>query len=80
MSRMSNDPHSRAKHLQKDEDDEEEDLVEKMLEKVGCAQEHYAVQECMSETRDWRQCQTHVKAFRQCIAKGQAQNSSRPDS
>lgn len=77
---MSNDPHNRSKHLQKDEDDEEEDLVEKMLEKVGCAQEHYAVQECMSETRDWRQCQTHLKAFRQCIAKGQAQNPSRPDS
>ena len=76
---MSNDPHNRQKHLEKNEDDEE-DLVEKMLEKVGCAQEHYAVQECMSETRDWRQCQTHVKAFRQCIAKGQAQNSSRPDS
>ena len=75
---MSNDPHNRQKHLQKDEDDEE-DLVEKMLEKVGCAQEHYAVQECMFETKDWRQCQTHVKAFRQCIAKGQAQKSTRPD-
>jgi len=67
---MSNDPHNRQKHLQKDEEDEE-DPVEKMLEKVGCAQEHYAVQECMSETRDWRQCQTQVKEFRNCIAKSQ---------
>lgn len=64
------DPHNRTKHLQQD-DDEEEDPVIKMLEKAGCAQAHYAVQECMAETRDWRKCQDQVKTFKDCIAKNQ---------
>ena len=65
---MSNDPHNRMKHTQKSsEDDDDEDHVEKMLNKAGCIKEHYAVQECMAETKDWRQCQEHVQKFKQCI-------------
>ena len=65
---MSADPHNRMKHKEKSEDDDdEEDHVEKMLKKAGCAKEHYAVQECMAETKDWRQCQEHVKTFQKCI-------------
>ncbi len=66
-----NDPHNRQKHLNANEEDDEEDHVVKMLEKAGCLKEHYTVQECMAETKDWRQCQTHVKTFRECIAKSQ---------
>ena len=66
---MSNDPHNRMKHTQKssEDDDDDEDHVEKMLNKAGCIKEHYAVQECMAETKDWRQCQEHVQKFKQCI-------------
>ncbi|XP_078001059.1 uncharacterized protein LOC144453611 [Glandiceps talaboti] len=52
-----------------DEDDDEEDPVETMLKRTGCIEYHYAVQECMSETRDWRKCQKEVTEFRQCIQK-----------
>ena len=74
---MSSDPHNRQKHLEKDDTDEE-DPVEKMLEKAGCLQKHYAVQECMAETRDWRQCQNQVKEFRECIAKSQQNSKNLP--
>ena len=70
---MSGDPHNRTKHLEKSNDDEEEDPVEKMLDKAGCAKEHYAVQECMAETKDWRKCQDHVKKFSECIRKSKEQ-------
>ncbi|XP_046545298.1 cytochrome c oxidase assembly factor 4 homolog, mitochondrial-like [Haliotis rubra] len=49
------------------EEEEEDDPVETMLKKTGCAELHYAVQECMAETKDWRLCQDKVKAFRKCI-------------
>jgi hypothetical protein len=35
--------------------------VEQLLAKSGCAEEHYRVQECMVEHRDWRRCQHVVK-------------------
>jgi hypothetical protein len=60
------DPHNRTKQ-QKDND--EEDPFETMLNKAGCLNEHYKVQECMADTKDWRICQPHVKAFRECIEK-----------
>ena len=62
--------HDRMRHKEKKaEEDEEEDIVDKMLDKAGCAKQHYAVQECMADTKDWRQCQEHVKNFRDCIEK-----------
>ena len=36
---------------------------------VGCLQQHYDVQECMGEHRDWRLCQDQVKVFKECISK-----------
>lgn len=68
---MASDPHNRLSHKEKshDADDDDEDHVEKMLKKAGCAKEHYQVQECMAETKDWRKCQEHVKAFKACIDK-----------
>lgn len=74
---MSDDPHNRMKHKQKIEhadDDEEEDHVDKMLKKAGCAEAHYKVQECMAETKDWRQCQHLVKAFKECIDQSKKKN------
>lgn len=48
---------------------ETEDPVELMLKKTGCIELHYKVQECISETGDWRRCQEVVKKFKQCMQK-----------
>jgi len=29
----------------------------------------FTLQECIAETKDWRQCQNHVKAFKECMDK-----------
>ncbi|KAI1295330.1 Cytochrome c oxidase assembly factor 4 -like protein, mitochondrial [Halotydeus destructor] len=59
-----------------DGDDDEEDPVERMLKQTGCYDQHYAVQECMFENRDWRKCQDHVKTFKECMAKSQEKSAS----
>lgn len=56
-------PHNRVRPA----DDDEDDPVEKMLKKSGCLELHYAVQECINETHDWRKCQNHVAEFKKCI-------------
>ncbi|CAM1316522.1 Uncharacterised protein g6759 [Pycnogonum litorale] len=48
-------------------DEEEDDPVEKLLSKSGCAKLHYEVQECMFVNKDWRKCQKEVTAFRNCV-------------
>jgi cytochrome c oxidase assembly factor 4 len=54
----------------KDIDDDEDNPVEAMINKTGCLQLHYAVQECMGEKKDWRQCQKEVTEFRKCMEVG----------
>ncbi|KAI3373195.1 hypothetical protein L3Q82_006511 [Scortum barcoo] len=49
-------PHDRSR---KDED--EDDPVEQMISRTGCAEQHYAVQECMAEHQDWRACQNQYQ-------------------
>ncbi|CAG0885677.1 unnamed protein product [Cyprideis torosa] len=49
----------------------DDDPVEKMLTKAGCLNQHYAIQECMAEYKDWRKCQKEVAAFRDCINSSQ---------
>ena len=51
--------------------EEEEDLVDKLLRKSGCTDEHNLVQECMVEHQDWRKCQKVLKDFQACINKTQ---------
>ena len=53
--------------------EEEEDLVDRLLKKSGCTEEHYLVQECMVEHQDWRRCQDTLKRFQACISKTQRQ-------
>ncbi|XP_048798345.1 cytochrome c oxidase assembly factor 4 homolog, mitochondrial isoform X1 [Lagopus muta] len=55
----------------KSQEEEEEDPVEAMVSRTGCAEQHWALQECMAEQRDWRRCQAQVQAFRQCMARQQ---------
>lgn len=46
---------------------EDEDPVTLMLQKTGCLEKHYKVQECIAETQDWRKCQEIVKEFKDCM-------------
>ncbi|XP_029030197.1 cytochrome c oxidase assembly factor 4 homolog, mitochondrial [Betta splendens] len=54
-------PHDRSRK------DDEDDPVEQMISRTGCAELHYAVQECMAEKQDWRVCQDQVKTFIDCM-------------
>ncbi|XP_029925349.1 cytochrome c oxidase assembly factor 4 homolog, mitochondrial isoform X2 [Myripristis murdjan] len=60
-------PHSRSRA------EDEDDPVERMISRTGCAELHYAVQECMAEHQDWRRCQRQVETFKQCMVSFQAQ-------
>lgn len=55
-------PHDRSR-----KDDDEDDPVERMISRTGCAELHYAVQECMAEHQDWRVCQSQVQTFKDCM-------------
>lgn len=55
-------PHDRSR-TEVDEDDP----VDRMILRTGCAELHYAVQECMAEHQDWRACQSQVKTFKDCM-------------
>ncbi|XP_034461519.1 cytochrome c oxidase assembly factor 4 homolog, mitochondrial [Hippoglossus hippoglossus] len=54
-------PHDRSRN------DDEDDPVDRMISQTGCAELHYAVQECMAEHQDWRVCQSQVQTFKDCM-------------
>ncbi|KAM5249126.1 cytochrome c oxidase assembly factor 4 homolog, mitochondrial [Ctenodactylus gundi] len=62
--------HSWARQVKKD--NEEEDPLDHLISRSGCAASHFAVQECMAQHQDWRQCQPQVQAFRNCMSEQQA--------
>jgi len=49
------------------EEEEGEDLVDKLIRDSGCEKEHYLVQECMVDHQDWRKCQDALKTFQACL-------------
>ncbi|XP_067389325.1 cytochrome c oxidase assembly factor 4 homolog, mitochondrial [Emydura macquarii macquarii] len=53
--------------------DDEEDPLDQMILRTGCAAFHYAVQECMAEHQDWRKCQQQVQTFKECMKEHQKQ-------
>ena len=57
------------RRLKEEKLEEEEDLVDKLVRKTGCEDEHYLVQECMVEHQDWRKCQDALKSFQSCMIK-----------
>ena len=71
----TNDPHNRARVV-KSTDDDEEDPVDRMMEKLGCGEQHYQVQLCMMENKDWRKCQDKVKDFKECIERSKKGRSA----
>lgn len=58
-------------------EDVDEDPVTKAIDKTGCLQLHYAVQECMSQYQDWRKCQSDLTKFRKCIEESQKNSSAK---
>ncbi|XP_062983373.1 cytochrome c oxidase assembly factor 4 homolog, mitochondrial [Elgaria multicarinata webbii] len=55
--------------------EEEEDPFDQMIARTGCANLHYAVQECMGEHQDWRRCQQQVQSFKDCMREYQKQQA-----
>ncbi|KAI5943860.1 cytochrome c oxidase assembly factor 4 homolog, mitochondrial [Manis pentadactyla] len=66
---MSTQGHSWAQQVRKED---EEDPLDQLIIRSGCAASHYAVQECMAQHQDWRQCQPQVQAFKDCMSEQQA--------
>ncbi|XP_053167217.1 cytochrome c oxidase assembly factor 4 homolog, mitochondrial [Hemicordylus capensis] len=60
---------------QKSKTEEEEDPLDQMISRTGCAAFHYAVQECMAEHQDWRKCQEQVQSFKDCMREHQKQRA-----
>ncbi|NXY79961.1 COA4 factor, partial [Glareola pratincola] len=60
---------NRSRSLEEDED--EEDPVDAMISRTGCAAQHRELQECMAARQDWRHCQAQVRAFGECMARRQ---------
>ncbi|KAF1326750.1 hypothetical protein FI667_g8186, partial [Globisporangium splendens] len=41
--------------------------IDAMIEKMGCAQDYYKLEECLGEfDRDWTKCQAQVKQLKLC--------------
>jgi len=72
---VGGNPHQRK--LKEEKLEEEVDLVDKLLQKSGCEEQHYKVQECMVEFQDWRKCQGVLKEFQSCMTKSQQKNQPR---
>uniref|UniRef100_A0A8I3WJZ5 CHCH domain-containing protein n=2 Tax=Callithrix jacchus TaxID=9483 RepID=A0A8I3WJZ5_CALJA len=62
--------HSWTRPVKKEE--EEEDPLDQLISRSGCAASALAVQECMAQHQDWRQCQPQVQAFKDCMNEQQA--------
>jgi len=45
----------------------EHDRVISMLEKTGCLELHFKVEDCMVENKDWRMCQDSLKKLQLCL-------------
>ncbi|XP_048838774.1 cytochrome c oxidase assembly factor 4 homolog, mitochondrial isoform X2 [Brienomyrus brachyistius] len=55
-------PHNRLRP------EDEDDPVDRMVNRTGCGDQHYAVQDCMAKHQDWRKCQPQVLSFKECMA------------
>ena len=47
----------------------EHDRVISLLEKSGCLDQHFKVQDCMVDNQDWRKCQIVLKELKDCVDK-----------
>ncbi|KAM7443688.1 Cytochrome oxidase assembly factor4 [Porites harrisoni] len=68
--------HKKIKWKKTKDEEEEEDPFDSRIQKSGCADLHYALLDCFQEHKDWRKCQDHVKAFKECIDQQNKQKKS----
>jgi cytochrome c oxidase assembly factor 4 len=54
---MSSKPSGHEKHVSQDD---EPDEWEQRIDRGGCSKEHYRLQDCYMETKDWRKCKDEV--------------------
>jgi len=52
-------PSKHGKHVGNSNDDEPDEW-ESRIERGGCAKEHYKLQDCYLDTKDWRKCKDQV--------------------
>ncbi|XP_058161913.1 cytochrome c oxidase assembly factor 4 homolog, mitochondrial [Dasypus novemcinctus] len=71
LPKMSASVPKRHTWAQQVKEEDEEDPLDQLISRSGCAASHYAVQECMAQHQDWRQCQPQVQAFRDCMSEQQ---------
>ncbi|XP_026076157.1 cytochrome c oxidase assembly factor 4 homolog, mitochondrial-like [Carassius auratus] len=45
----------------------QDDPVNGMISRTGCAELHHALQDCMAEHQEGRKCQTEVQKFKECM-------------
>lgn len=60
---------SHKDRLQNETEEEEEDFFNTVIDKSGCAEFHYALQDCYFEQGDWRKCTKEMEEFRKCMNK-----------
>ncbi|XP_067888870.1 cytochrome c oxidase assembly factor 4 homolog, mitochondrial [Heterodontus francisci] len=78
ISKMSAPASQGHNWSRKSEEKDEEDPVDQMISRTGCASFHHAVQDCMAEHQDWRKCQQPVLDFKQCMAEYQQLRATPP--
>ena len=61
------DSEKRQHTTREEEEEEEDDPVIRAIQKTGCLELHYALQECMAERQDWRKCQDSMLNFKNCM-------------
>ena len=51
------------------EEEEEVDEYDMIIEKSGCAKEHFALQDCYHDNdRKWAKCKVEMSDFRKCMS------------
>ena len=51
-----------------DEEEEEVDPFYVILEKSGCVEYHYKLQDCFHDNNgEWKKCQSEMKEFQKCM-------------
>ena len=60
---MSSKPSGHEKHVSQDD---EPDEWEQRIDRGGCSKEHYKLQDCYMETKDWRKCKDEVHTANFC--------------
>ena len=48
---------------------EEEDPFYSIIERTGCSQFHFSLQDCYDKHKNWKNCATEMKKFKDCMSK-----------